>query len=196
MSTVSASVHEVRHEVRLDLSDAPALTNLAGRTRKPVGLWITYGLCRDVTRADLIVQWTDEAERWTPAAPTPAWMRELIDAYAPRDVDEPEANRPTGRYGHPVTACTAGEKATASAATTTPRRYGRRLAMLLDAIRTHQGRWTTSRVQALYRLPGVNAPQRCTARRDLHALHQMGHLTLCGPENGRYYLLARNGGTK
>jgi hypothetical protein len=86
------------------------------------------------------------------------------------------------------------EKATAPAATATPRLYGRRLAMLLDAIRTHQGRWTTSRVQQLYRLPGINAPQRGTARRDLHALHAMGHLVLCGPDNGRYYLLARKDG--
>ncbi|WP_327671895.1 MULTISPECIES: hypothetical protein [unclassified Streptomyces] len=87
----------------------------------------------------------------------------------------------------------AEEKATAPAATATPRLDGR-LAMLLDAIRTHQGRWTTRRVQRLYRLPGINAPQRGAARRDLHALHSMGHLTLCGPENGRYYLLTRKDG--
>ncbi|MEV3857785.1 hypothetical protein AB0J38_26100 [Streptomyces sp. NPDC050095] len=82
------------------------------------------------------------------------------------------------------------EKASATAPTATPGEPTGRAAQLLAAIRTEGGRWNTRRVQKLYRTPGINAPQRGTARRDLHALKLMGHLTLCGPDNGRYYVLA------
>ncbi|MBM7088087.1 hypothetical protein JTP67_05875 [Streptomyces sp. S12] len=63
-----------------------------------------------------------------------------------------------------------------------------RLAQLLDAIRTHGGRWTSGRVQDLRRLTG-EAPCRTTARRDLHTLTARGHLQADGPDNGRYFIL-------
>lgn len=64
-----------------------------------------------------------------------------------------------------------------------------RLAQLLDTIRTHRGRWNTSRVQDMRRRLG-GAPQRGTARRDLAELYRRGHLTVHGPDTRRFYLLA------
>ncbi|APY88222.1 hypothetical protein DCW30_05610 [Streptomyces alfalfae] len=87
------------------------------------------------------------------------------------------------------------EKATATpAATATPRpapdsSRERRLEQLLDAIRTHGGKWTTRQVQETRRRKG-EAPQRGTARRDLAELARRGHLVEHGPADGRYYLLA------
>jgi len=63
-----------------------------------------------------------------------------------------------------------------------------RLAQLLDAIRTHGGRWTSGRVQDLRRLTG-GAPCRTTARRDLITLTDRGHLVQRGPDNDRFYTL-------
>ena len=63
-----------------------------------------------------------------------------------------------------------------------------RLAQLLDTIRTHGGRWTSGRVQNLRQLTG-EAPCRTTARRDLIALTERGHLVQRGPENDRYFTL-------
>ncbi|WAL93928.1 hypothetical protein [Streptomyces sp. Je 1-369] len=65
----------------------------------------------------------------------------------------------------------------------------RRLEQLLDTIRTHGGRWTTSRVQDMRRRRGQTA-QRGTARHDLAELHGRGHLVEHGPVDGRYYTLA------
>ncbi|MFI1676999.1 hypothetical protein [Streptomyces sp. NPDC020607] len=65
----------------------------------------------------------------------------------------------------------------------------RRLEQLLDTIRTHGGRWTTSRVQDMRRRQGQTA-QRGTARHDLAELHGRGHLVEHGPADGRYYTLA------
>lgn len=65
---------------------------------------------------------------------------------------------------------------------------------LLDAIRTWPGQWTTTRVMAVYRAQGLQDPNRSTARGDLQALTKRGHLVVCGPENARYYLLARKDG--
>ncbi|MGW0537847.1 hypothetical protein [Streptomyces sp. NPDC003032] len=70
-----------------------------------------------------------------------------------------------------------------------------RTAQLLDAIRAHRGEWTTGRVQELYRSPGFDAPQRGTARRDLHTLHAMGHLVEHDMKGRRFYTLnSRKGG--
>ncbi|MFF9205105.1 hypothetical protein ACF1AE_25455 [Streptomyces sp. NPDC014986] len=63
-----------------------------------------------------------------------------------------------------------------------------RLAQLLDTIRTWGGRWTSGRVQEQRRLSGA-APCRTTARRDLIALAERGHLDQRGPANGRFYTL-------
>jgi hypothetical protein len=98
----TASVREIRHEVRIDLTDAPTLTNLVGRTRKPQGLRIGYGLRRDITRVDLIIEWGDAAELWPPAADMPDWLRHIIDAHRPVDVDEPDSWRAIGMGGWPV----------------------------------------------------------------------------------------------
>lgn len=65
-----------------------------------------------------------------------------------------------------------------------------RLEQLLDTIRTHSGHWTPGRVQDMRRRKG-RATQRATARHDLAELHRRGHLTVHGPADGRYYLLAR-----
>ncbi|MEV0525988.1 hypothetical protein AB0I66_21365 [Streptomyces sp. NPDC050439] len=70
-----------------------------------------------------------------------------------------------------------------------------RLAQLLNAIRTWPGQWTTTRAMAVYRAQGLQEPNRSTARGDLQALAEAGHLVCCGPENARYYLLARKDGS-
>ncbi|MYS15065.1 hypothetical protein [Streptomyces sp. SID4982] len=66
-----------------------------------------------------------------------------------------------------------------------------RAAQLLEAIRTHKGEWTTKTVQQLYRTLNVPAPLRTTARKDLAALHAMGHLTLHDADPGRHYYTLR-----
>lgn len=101
---VTASVHEIRHEVRIELAGAPKLTDLTGRRRKPVGVHLIYGLRRDITRVDIAMQWEDEAQLWPPSCEMPDWLRQLIDEYRPRDVDEPEEDRPTGQGGWPINA--------------------------------------------------------------------------------------------
>lgn len=65
----------------------------------------------------------------------------------------------------------------------------RRLAQLLDTIRTRPSvRWTTSRVQDIRRLTS-GATQRGTASRDLQELTSRGHLVQHGPRDGRFYTL-------
>lgn len=99
---VAATVREIRHHVRIDLTHAPPLTNTIGRTRKPYGLRLDYALRRDITRVDIVVEWEDAAEWWPPAAEMPDWLRQIVDKYRPADVDEPDADRPTGMGGWPV----------------------------------------------------------------------------------------------
>lgn len=71
-----------------------------------------------------------------------------------------------------------------------------RVAVLLDAIRTHRGEWTTRRVQQLYRdspLPITQAPDgrlRAVARGDLRDLAAWGHLLLNEAAGRRFYTLA------
>jgi hypothetical protein len=66
------TVREVHQEVRIDLTDAPTLTNTIGRTRIPRGLRITYGARTDITRIDLVIEWEADAELWPPAPAHPA----------------------------------------------------------------------------------------------------------------------------
>lgn len=85
------------------------------------------------------------------------------------------------------------EKATAPAAPATPGLASRQ-ARLLAAIRTHGGEWTTSRARSLYALTNPNVVQRGTARKDLEALTQAGHLMLVDAPNNRHYVLHRKDG--
>lgn len=82
----------------------------------------------------------------------------------------------------------AGEKATTAATTATPPLTDH-LAALLAAILAHGGEWSTARVQALYRKSGPVAPLRATARKDLHALHAMGHLVHHDERGRQFYTL-------
>ncbi len=77
----------------------------------------------------------------------------------------------------------------APAAVTAGSSRERRLEQLLDTIRTHSVRWTTSRVQDMRRRQG-QTPKRGTARHDLAELHRRGHLIQHGPQDDRYYTLA------
>jgi hypothetical protein len=65
-----------------------------------------------------------------------------------------------------------------------------RLGVLLDAIRTHGGEWTTRRVVDLYRAPSIDAANPHLARRDLHALYALGHLIEHDLKGRRHYTLA------
>lgn len=100
---MDSTVREIRHEIRIDLTDAPTLTNLTGRTRKPFGLRLTYGIREDIARVDIAIEWEDTAERWPPAADMPSWLRNLINEYRPRDVDNAPEVRPVGLGGWPLT---------------------------------------------------------------------------------------------
>ncbi len=68
-----------------------------------------------------------------------------------------------------------------------------RCAWLLNTIRTHGGRWTRARVVRLYAEAGAEGSQKSRARRDLHTLHVLGHLTAHGPQDGRFYLFKKGG---
>ncbi|MEV0691816.1 hypothetical protein [Streptomyces sp. NPDC050388] len=82
------------------------------------------------------------------------------------------------------------EKCSPAGADATPGPAGHeaRLAQLLDAIRTHGGKWSTRSVQDLCRTTGGRV-QRGTARRDLAELHRRGHLAQHGAGDGRFYTL-------
>lgn len=64
----------------------------------------------------------------------------------------------------------------------------RRLAQLIDTIRTHRGTWGPKRVQDLRRFTG-GPTQRGTAKRDLEELCRRGHLDEFGPDDGRFFTL-------
>lgn len=107
MADHTATVCEIRHEVRIDLTNAPTLTDLTGRTRKPFGLRLTYGLRADVTRVDIVIEWEDSAQLWPPAADMPGWLQQIIVDRRPADVDTPDDWRPVGMGGWPVYPTTA-----------------------------------------------------------------------------------------
>ncbi|MGW2210156.1 MarR family transcriptional regulator [Streptomyces sp. NPDC001781] len=84
------------------------------------------------------------------------------------------------------------EQSSRPAADATPGLTGRQ-ARLLDAIRTHEGPWTTARALSLYALTDPGVVQRGTARRDLEALHKAGHLALVDDPDNRHFVLHRKG---
>ncbi|MFJ9029759.1 hypothetical protein ACIRQP_14745 [Streptomyces sp. NPDC102274] len=111
-----------------------------------------------------------------------------------------EATDMLTRVGHPAAALILryadepGEKASTSAVPTatpqpdpanqwTPEERQHRL---LIEIHTRSGRWRTARVEQLYQSWGVHYP-RSRARKDLKALATTGHLTVHGPDDGRFY---------
>lgn len=96
------SVHEIRHHIRVDLTNAPPLTDLVGHRRKPIGVHLTYGLRRDITRVDIAIQWEGEASLWSLSHEMPDWLRQVVDRYRPADVDDPDEARPTGKGGWPL----------------------------------------------------------------------------------------------
>lgn len=103
---VTANVREISHEVRVDLTDAPPLKTFNGRRRKPVGLRIQYGARRDVSRVDITVEFRNSAEHFPPVSEMPEWMRRIVEANRPADVDSPDDDRRTGMGGWPLPAPT------------------------------------------------------------------------------------------
>ncbi|MFK0018207.1 hypothetical protein [Streptomyces sp. NPDC090798] len=101
---MTATVREIRHEVRIDLTDAPKLTNIVGNTRRPLGLRLIYGLRADITRVDITIEYDDAAEHWPPVADMPEWLSQIIEEQRPRDVDAPNDFRPTGMGGWAIDA--------------------------------------------------------------------------------------------
>ncbi len=96
--------------------------------------------------------------------------------------------------GWTVTAEPHGEKSSPSGAVATPGPTGR-VAQLLDAIRTHGGRWTTTRAARMYRdnvrsLGGMQWSQvRTVARGDLRDLAAWGHLIRHEEPGRQFYTL-------
>lgn len=80
------------------------------------------------------------------------------------------------------------EKSSREADATPEGSHERRLAQLLDTIRTHRGTWSPKRVQELRRFTG-GPTQRTTAKHDLAELHRRGHLDRFGPDDDRFYTL-------
>jgi hypothetical protein len=109
MNELKASVREIRHEVRVDLTDAAPMKTSTGGRRKPVGLRIHYGLSRGVARADITVEFHNAAEHFPPATEMPEWMRRIVEANRPADVDNPDADRRTGMGGWPLPAPSVSE---------------------------------------------------------------------------------------
>ncbi|MFC7869685.1 hypothetical protein ACFUS2_00795 [[Kitasatospora] papulosa] len=66
----------------------------------------------------------------------------------------------------------------------------RRQQLLLATIRESAGRrWTTGKAQTVYAELGyAKRGRRHNARNDLHELAALGHLTVHGPDDGRYFL--------
>ncbi|MFE7972958.1 hypothetical protein [Streptomyces shenzhenensis] len=89
---------------------------------------------------------------------------------------------------------TSQEKSTATSGDATPGPTGR-AAQLLDAIRTHRGRWTTARAAQFYRdnrlgPPNARWPQiRTVARGDLRDLTAWGHLLRHEEPGCQYFTL-------
>lgn len=106
MNEPKANVREISHEVRVDLTDAAPMKTFTGRRRKPVGLRIRYGLTRGVSRVDITVEFHNAAEHFPPVMEMPEWMRRIVEANRPADVDNPDADRRTGMGGWPLPAPT------------------------------------------------------------------------------------------
>ncbi|MEU1071837.1 MULTISPECIES: hypothetical protein [unclassified Streptomyces] len=70
-----------------------------------------------------------------------------------------------------------------------------RLQVLRSAVAEQPSfRWTSGVVQRLYQQHGHDVPHQRTAKNDLALLARQGLLLVCGPEDGRYYLLDRRSG--
>ncbi|MEV6547913.1 hypothetical protein AB0M57_04290 [Streptomyces sp. NPDC051597] len=70
-----------------------------------------------------------------------------------------------------------------------------RLEILRSAVAEQPSRrWTSRVVQRLYQQHGHDVPHQRTAKNDLALLARQGLLLVCGPENGRYYLMRRLSG--
>ncbi|WP_405554268.1 hypothetical protein [Streptomyces sp. NBC_01171] len=100
---------------------------------------------------------------------------------------------PTDEWPKCWTDVTTEEQSSRPAADATPG-LTERQTRLLDAIRTHEGQWTTSRALSLYALTDPGVVQRGTARRDLDALHRAGHLVLVDEPDNKHYVLHRKDG--
>lgn len=103
---VTASVREISHRVYVNLPDRPVVKTFNGSRRKVYGLRIEYGLRRDVSRVDIVVEFRNAAEHFPPVGEMPEWMRRIVEANRPRDVDSPDSDRRTGMGGWPLPATT------------------------------------------------------------------------------------------
>lgn len=104
MSETRAVVREIRHEVRVDLPHRPVIKTFTGSRRKVYGLRIDYGIRRDVSRVDIVVEFHNAAEHYPPTMEMPGWMRDIVEAHRPADVDSPDEDRRTGMGGWPLPA--------------------------------------------------------------------------------------------
>lgn len=124
-------------------------------------------------------------------------VRTLRVVVRPDDADIDEVRRLLTEHAIDEAAAhvRAGEKSSRKADATPTKLAARerRLAQLLDTIRTHGGKWTTGSLQDMRRATG-GTTQRGTARRDLAELHRRGHLLRHGAGDGRYYTLRRQKG--
>ncbi|MER7815588.1 hypothetical protein [Streptomyces sp. NPDC096153] len=66
-----------------------------------------------------------------------------------------------------------------------------RRAQLLFLIRQQRGKWRPSRTKRAYRKAGVHGITQHAARTDLARLHELGHLTEHGPDDGRFYCFSQ-----
>lgn len=66
--------------------------------------------------------------------------------------------------------------------------------IILTAIRSKRGQWTTGRVKALCRREYPTHVYRSTIRRQLRQLHAAGHLEQHGEDRRRYYTYSPTGG--
>jgi hypothetical protein len=102
---VAATVRELRYTVHVDLTDAPPITTAFSKGRRPAALILEYGIRRDVHRLDITVQWRNgHREHFPPDREMPGWLRPIVKANRPRDVDDPRPDRRTGMGGWDVPA--------------------------------------------------------------------------------------------
>lgn len=101
-AAVRATVREISHRVHIDLPDRPVIKTPCGGRRKLYGLRLDYGIRRDVSRVDVDLVFHNSAEHFPPEGGMPEWLRRIVDAHRPADVDSPDANRRTGMGGWPL----------------------------------------------------------------------------------------------
>lgn len=106
---MAATVREIKHEVRVDLTDAAPMKTSTGRRRKPVGLRIQYGVRQDVSRVDIVLEFHNSAELLPPSCALPAELWAIVEANRPADVDSPDPDRRTGMGGWDLPAPTVPE---------------------------------------------------------------------------------------